>query len=158
MDGLIYKLGTGPRGRGAAAFGVRRGKFAWQIGLVNNVEISNESIARDFDNNPLPPSPDARFLGNYRAEIGGGADFLYFSGNEYQSLYVGFGLYYQTTSEIWRSPSTGELYDLGSIGSVRGAFSIGFTGDLGDGNEFGLGYHTMLGWNISYTKRIRSLF
>lgn len=146
----FFKIGLGNRGRGSVAYGIRREKFGLQIGLHNDLEISMGQLTDG------PLNQDSKFLGNYRTEIGGGIDALYFIGDRYQSFYVGIGLYNQRVNSIWRSPSTGDLYDVGGVDFVRGAYSVGFTGDIGNGDEFGFGYHTLLGWNLSFTRRHRT--
>lgn len=154
VRGIIYRLGTGPRGRGSAAVGVREGKIGLQLGFFNNIELERH-FETDFDDNPIPPPPGSRFLGNFRTDPGAGVDFLFYPGDRHQSPYIGVGLYYEATTQVFRLPSTGQLYPGGSTSILRGAFSLGFTGDLGDGNELGIGYHTLLGWNISYMRRYR---
>ncbi|MCX6341633.1 MAG: hypothetical protein NTU72_04555 [Fimbriimonadales bacterium] len=64
-------------------------------------------------------------------------------------------LYNEKISEVWRSPSTDELFDIGGRNQVSAAYSIGFTGKVNERSQFGFGYHTMLGWNVTYSIKHR---
>lgn len=146
---LFYKVGQGISGQISLAAGQRRGRIGYQVGLFNN----SQPGMRDL--NEGPPSLDARFLGNYAKSSTFGFDGLYFFGPRDRNFHVGFGLYDVGTDAIWRSPSTGQLYNLGGREVYRGAFSVGFSAAVSPRVELGLGYHTLLGWNLSYTMRSR---
>ncbi|MEY4880996.1 MAG: hypothetical protein RLZ87_425 [Armatimonadota bacterium] len=149
FDETFYKLGLGNRGRGSFAFGVKSGNIGFQFGVFNNLDIASDQLS------VFPPTLDAKFFGNYRTEPGFGVDLLYFFGEKDQSFYVGLGLYNEKISEVWRSPSTDELFDIGGRNQVSAAYSIGFTGKFNERSQFGFGYHTMLGWNVTYSIKHR---
>ena len=143
----FYGLGTGNRSRGSLFGGVRRGKVAYQFGLFNNLDIN------PFDLSDGPGPIDVVGLGSYRTQPGAGVDVLFFPGDEQRSLFFGVGLYQQSYTFVGRSISSGNLYDLGQRYVFEGAFSLGFMGELERGTSIGIGWHTHLGWNFTFSQR-----
>lgn len=142
-----YGLGAGNRSRGALFGGQRRGKVAYQFGLFNNLDID------PFVVHGGPGPIDTVGLGDYRTQPGGGVDILFFPGDEQRSLFFGVGLYQQTYTFVGRSLSSGSLFDLGQRYVFEGAFSLGFMGELESGTSLGIGWHTHLGWNFTFSSR-----
>ena len=140
-------IGAGNRSRGALFGGIRRGKVAYQFGLFNNLDI-DPFVLRE------PSLTDTiSALGDYRAQPGAGIDILLFPGDEQRSLFFGIGLYQQTYTYVGRGIFTGNLYDLGQRYVFEGAFSMGFMGELERGTSVGIGWHTHLGWNFTFSSR-----
>jgi len=143
----FYGVGTGNRSRGSLFGGIRRGKVAYQFGLFNNLDLDPFVLVDG------PGPNDVVGLGNYRTQPGGGVDILFFPGDEQRSLFFGVGLYAQTYTFVGRSISTGSLFDLGQRSVFEGAFSMGFMGELERGTSLGIGWHTHLGWNFTFSSR-----
>lgn len=138
----FYGFGSARSGRGSLFGGIKSRQFAFQIGLYNEIEI--ESRDREF----VPV--DTITLGEYRTSPGFGADFLYFTSPGEQSLYFGVGLYLQSYSIVGRSPSTGLLTNLLTREEVLPAYSVGYWGRTGPHTSIGFGFHSLLGWNLSF--------
>jgi hypothetical protein len=142
-----YGVGTGNRSRGSVFGGIRKGKVAFQFGLFNNLDIDPFVLVDG------PGPNDVVAFGDYRTQPGGGIDILFFPGDEQRSLFFGVGLYTQTYTFVGRSISTGSLFDLGQRSVFEGAFSMGFMGELERGTSIGIGWHTHLGWNFTFSSR-----
>jgi hypothetical protein len=136
--------GLGNRGRGSLLYGIKQNNLALQFGIFNNLDFGQDRFS-----NALPPS-DITFLGNYRTQPGGGLDLLFFPGEREQSLYFGVGIYGQSYSRVWRSPSTEQLFDFGQEVKFEAAFSLGFMASTGPQTTFGFGFHTHLGWHLTF--------
>lgn len=143
----FFGIGTGARGRGAAFYGIRKDTFGIQAGLYNDIDLDRNSLST---NNP--PN-DTQFLGGYKTDPGFGLDLLFFPETNQQSVYFGIGLYYQGVTQVGRSAGSGQLYDLGERNIWRTGFSVGLQSSVSTKSTFGMGYHNLLGWNISLTSR-----
>jgi hypothetical protein len=140
----FFGAGLGNKGRGALSYGMKRGTLGFQLGIFNNLDFGNERFSN------INPPNDTIFLGNYKTEPGFGLDALFFLGQKDQSLYVGLGLYSQIYTRVWRSPSTDLLFDFGREARFEGAYSLGFMAITGPDSTFGFGYHTHLGWHLTF--------
>jgi hypothetical protein len=143
----IFGFGLGNRSRGSLFYGKRMGTFGLQVGVYNNIDLDRSNIVDGF-----PPN-DTQFFRGYRTNPGVGSDLLYFPGSQVQSVYFGLGLYYDGITQVGRSPSSGLLYDIGTRYILRPGYSVGLHGAISNTSDFGIGYHNLLGWNISFTMR-----
>ncbi|MBI1331604.1 MAG: hypothetical protein GC165_01850 [Armatimonadetes bacterium] len=143
----FFGIGTGVRGRGAAYYGKRMNSLGVQIGVYNDIDLDPNSLSDG------PPPNDTQFLGNYRTSPGFGTDLLFFPGNERQSLFFGVGLYYEDITEVGRSASSGFLYEFGHHNAWRTGLSVGLQASVSNTSNFSMGYHNLLGWNISFSMR-----
>lgn len=143
----IFGVGLGNKSRGSIFYGKRMNSFGVQVGVYNNIDLDRNQVSQ------APPPNDTQFFGGFRTTPGIGGDLLYFPGTKEQSLYFGVGLYYEGITEVGRSPSTQRFYDLGTNYIVKTGFSIGLHASVSNTSDFGLGYHNLLGWNVSFTMR-----
>jgi hypothetical protein len=143
----IFGIGLGNRSRGAIFYGKRVNTFGVQVGVYNNIDLDRNRLSSGF-----PPN-DTIFFGGFRTNPGVGSDLLYFAGSKEQSVYFGLGMYYEGITQVGRSPSNGLLYDIGTKYVLKTGFSVGLHASVSNISDFGLGYHNLLGWNISFTVR-----
>jgi hypothetical protein len=143
----IFGIGLGNRSRGAIFYGKRVNTFGVQVGVYNNIDLDRNRLSSGF-----PPN-DTIFFGGFRTNPGVGSDLLYFAGSKEQSVYFGLGMYYEGITQVGRSPSSGLLYDIGTKYVLKTGFSVGLHASVSNTRDFGLGYHNLLGWNISFTLR-----
>lgn len=143
----IFGFGTGNRGRGSLFYGKRFNTLGIQLGMYNDINLDSNQI------HDGPGPNDTQYLGGYRCDPGFGADLLFFPETDRQSIYFGLGLYYQGIREVGRSSSTGLLYDYGARNIWLTGVSVGLRASVSNNSDFGMGYHNLLGWNISFSMR-----
>lgn len=143
----IFGIGLGNRSRGAIFYGKRVNSIGVQVGVYNNIDLDRNTLSNGF------PPGDTLFFGGFRTNPGVGSDLLYFPGSKEQSLYFGLGMYYEGITQVGRSPSSGLLYDIGTKYVLKTGFSVGLHASVSNTSDFGLGYHNLLGWNISFMVR-----
>ncbi|MEI7987160.1 MAG: hypothetical protein WCI55_16175 [Armatimonadota bacterium] len=143
----IFGIGLGNRSRWAVFYGKRVNSFGVQVGVYNNIDLDRNRLSSGF-----PPN-DTLYFGGFRTNPGVGSDLLYFPGSKEQSVYGGLGMYYEGITQVGRSPSSGLLYDIGTKYVLKAGYSLGLHASVSHYSDFGLGYHNLLGWNISFTMR-----